>query len=179
MVNYGKNIYNRRVLGKGSNFPNPSVPITTFRAHYGEEFLYMKKSIKFSDPDVFLSLEEQAADGTLDYTAFPPEEYKYFSKLSQLGYKNRHKGWAAEICERKRVEIKEQYAAERERADKAFRESQRLMYERIRCGQAITAIYKADDIYGVLDCALTAIEALTGEAGFKARIDKKIFEMYK
>lgn len=139
----------------------------------------MKKSIKFSDPDVFLSLEEQAADGTLDYTDFPPEEYKYFSKLTQIGYMNRHRGWAAELCEEKQAEIKKRYAAEREKRDEAFYESQRLMYERIRCGQAITAIYKADDIYGVLDCALTAIEALTGEAGFKARIDKKIFEMYK
>lgn len=136
------------------------------------------EKIKFTDQDVFARLEDKAIDGQLDYSGFPPEEYKYFSKLAQLGYCNRHKGWSKEICEQKQSEIKMQYEIEKERADRAFVESRRLMYERIRCNKAITAIYKADDIYGIIECALTAIEALTGEAGFKGRIDAKINEMY-
>ena len=57
--------------------------------------------IDFSDDSVFLELEDRAIDGVLDYEDFPPEEYKYFSKLAKLGYLNRHKGWSAEICEEK------------------------------------------------------------------------------
>lgn len=50
------------------------------------------KKINFDDMQVFDQLENQAIDGVLDYDSFPPEEYKYFSRLAKLGYMNRHKG---------------------------------------------------------------------------------------
>ena len=42
-----------------------------------------KKIIHFSDPGLFAQLEDQAIDGVLDYSEFPLEEYRYFSKLSR------------------------------------------------------------------------------------------------
>lgn len=137
------------------------------------------KKIKFSNEDVFFSLEERAIDGQLDYSEFPPEEYKYFSKLARLGHLNRHKGWSAEICEQKQKEFREQYRREKERADKYINGMKRFNDLRIRHAEAVSAIYKADDIYGILDSALAALEAVMDEPGFKERIDKKINELYE
>ena len=39
------------------------------------------KKIDFTDMTVFEKLEDEAIDGVLNYDDFPPEEYKYFSKL--------------------------------------------------------------------------------------------------
>lgn len=135
--------------------------------------------IEFSDDNVFLALEEQAIDGRLDYSGFPPEEYKYFSKLARLGHLNRHKGWSAEICEQKQEEFREQYRREKERADKYINGMKRFNDLRIRHAEAVSAIYKANDLYGVLDSALSALEALLDEPGFKMRIDKKINSFYE
>lgn len=51
------------------------------------------KKYDFNNPQVFEQLEDKAIDGQLDYSAFPPPEYKYFSRLAKVGYNNRHKGW--------------------------------------------------------------------------------------
>ena len=60
----------------------------------------------FDTSGVFAQYEEQAIDGQLDYSEYPPEEYRYFSKLSRLGYNNRHMGWSKEICEQKQEEYR-------------------------------------------------------------------------
>ena len=133
--------------------------------------------IKFSDDNVFFALEEQAIDGQLDYSEFPPEEYKYFSKLARLGHLNRHKGWSAEVCEQKQKEFREQYHREKERADKYINGMRHFNDLRIRHAEAVSAIYKADDPQGVLDNALTALEALLDEPGFKHRIISKLEEI--
>lgn len=129
---------------------------------------------KFDDPDVFARLEDEAIDGELDYSSYPPEEYKYFSKLARLGLLNRHKGWSAEICEQKQKEFREQYHREKERADKYINGMKRFNDLRIRYAEAVSAIYKADNPQGILDNALTALEALLDEPGFKTRVEKKI-----
>lgn len=130
--------------------------------------------INFSDPSVFERLEDQAIDGALDYDEFPPAEYKYFSKLARLGYNNRHKGWSAEVCEHKQNELRTQYHAECELYKKHLNEMKRQNELRIKHSQAVTAIYKASDMDEILDCALTALEAITDEPGLKARIEKNI-----
>ena len=137
------------------------------------------EKIKFSNEDVFFSLEEKAIDGALDYSGFPPEEYKYFSKLARLGHLNRHKGWSAEICEQKQEEFREQYREEKARSEKYLREIKRITQNRIRCTEAVISMNKADDIYGILDGALTALELIKDEPGFKDRINRRIEEMYE
>ena len=134
------------------------------------------EKIKFSNENVFARLEDEAIDGRLDYSSFPPEEYKYFSKLARLGLLNRHKGWSAEVCEQKQKEFREQYHREKERADKYINGMKRFNDLRIRHAEAVSAIYKADDPQGILDNALTALEALLDEPGFKHRIISKLEE---
>lgn len=63
----------------------------------------------------FTRYEDMAIDGRLIYDEYPAEEYKYFSQLSRLGYKNRHEGWSKEICEDKQAEYKREYLHSKER----------------------------------------------------------------
>lgn len=137
------------------------------------------KTIRFNDPAVFERLEDKAIDGVLDYSDFPPVEYKYFSKLSKVGYNNRVKGWAVELCEQKQKELRADYAREKEEAQRVFDLLKQDNARRIKYNAEITMIYKADDIYGILDSALAALEAVMDEPGLKARIEKKLEKMYE
>lgn len=67
------------------------------------------KKYDFSNPQVFEQLEDKAIDGQLDYTDYPPAEYKYFSKLAKLGYNNRHKGWDMITCLKLQQELQSEY----------------------------------------------------------------------
>lgn len=69
--------------------------------------------IDFTDLSVFEKLEDEAIDGVLNYDDFPPEEYKYFSKLAKLGYCNRNKGWDIDICLKKQEEYRTDYSEEK------------------------------------------------------------------
>lgn len=62
----------------------------------------------FSNASVFAELEDKATDGTLNYDDFPPAEYEYFNKLTELGYNNRNKGWTPELC----LKIMDEYRTE-------------------------------------------------------------------
>lgn len=71
----------------------------------------MKMKINFNNPQVFEELEDKAIDGQLDYQDFPAIEYKYFSKLSKLGYNNRHNGWDVNICTSMQEQYRKDYVA--------------------------------------------------------------------
>lgn len=137
------------------------------------------KTIRFNDPAVFERLEDKAIDGILDYSDFPPAEYKYFSKLSKVGYNNRVKGWAVEICEQKQKELRADYTREKEEAQRVFNLLKQDNARRIKYNAEIAMIYKADDIYGILDSALAALEAVMDEPGLKMRIEKKLEKIYE
>lgn len=136
----------------------------------------MKKIIKFSDPDVFAQLEDQAIDGVLDYSDFPPEEYKYFSRLAKLGYMNRHKGWSAELCQAKQSELLDTYSEEKAKAKEHYALCRRLDDNRIQSEKYVTAMYKAKTKGEAFENALKAIELLIQEPGLVQRINKKMEE---
>lgn len=125
--------------------------------------------IDFKNEQVFHQLEEDAIAGSLLYDDFPPCEYKYFSKLSKLGFNNRHKGWSAEICLAKQEEFKKQYKSERENFERFFNMSCR-MQESIRKGEMlISEVCKAKTADEKLKLSLEALERLTGEDGLAER----------
>ena len=132
--------------------------------------------LDFNDKAVFARLEDEAIDGRLNYNGFPPEEYKYFSKLAKLGHMNRYKGWSVEICEKKQAEFKADYLKEKERSGFVLREMKRVNELRVKCGQAVSAVYKAkteSELYGNM---VTALEALLDEPGLENRIRSKLGE---
>ena len=132
------------------------------------------KKIDFTDKDVFEKLEDEAIDGVLDYDNFPPEEYKYFSRLSKLGYMNRHKGWSAEICQAKQEELRTQYSGEKAYANRFVAMFRQYNDNRIKGQELETAMYKAQSEADMLMYAVKLIEKLLGEGGFEERMTKKI-----
>lgn len=127
------------------------------------------RRLPFSDAEFFAECEEKAIDGTLSYNGFPAVEYKYFSKLSKLGYMNRHKGWSAEICEAKKKDLLTDYTRERDDRD-FFGKISRQMQENIRRGQELTWQINAEpDPLRKLDLALECIGCMTGDEGFARR----------
>ena len=120
----------------------------------------------FKNPDVFADLEDKAIDGLLDYDNFPPCEYKYFSRLSKLGYLNRIKGWSVEICEAKQKEYRLQYRCEREKQD-FFGSVAKKMQANIRAGEMkIIEVNKAQTRDEKLAAALEALGLITGNENF-------------
>lgn len=113
----------------------------------------------------FARYEDMAIDGRLIYDEYPAEEYKYFSQLSRLGYKNRHEGWSKEICEDKQAEYKREYLHSKERNGRFFRQAC-IMQENIRRGQTtVWKINKASDPAEKLEYALQALELILCDEG--------------
>lgn len=132
--------------------------------------------IDFNDIAVFNKLENDAIDGTLIYDDFPSEEYKYFSKLSKLGYMNRHKGWSKEICEAKQEEYKKLYYSEKENNCRFAELSRRIQKNILTSSELVRKIYFSKDKDEILLLALQVIEKLTNESGFSERIIKNMKE---
>lgn len=125
--------------------------------------------IPFDDPQFFAECEDKAIDGALDYDKYPPEEYKYFSRLAKLGYMNRHKGWSKEICEEKQRELRQDYDADRERRE-FFGNISRQMQENIRRGQELRWQINAEqEPFRKLSLALECIGCMTGDQEFARR----------
>ena len=137
------------------------------------------EKINFDDMQVFEQLEDQAIDGVLDYDSFPPEEYKYFSRLAKLGYLNRHKGWSKELCEEKQALLRSDYSEDKARINEAYAWFAELHNNRIKGDQLETAMYKAQSKEELLMCAIRLIEKLLGEDGFEERMTKKLKEFRK
>lgn len=127
------------------------------------------KRYNFNDENEFLKLERMAYDNVLDYTDFPPAEYKYFDKLSQLGSMYRNGQLPKGICK----EYKEAYLCDyRKDAEKAWKnqEAESKYQENIRMSDELRCkINSTDDHDTKLMYALRCIELLTGEEGFERR----------
>ena len=132
------------------------------------------KKIDFTDMTVFEKLEDEAIDGVLNYDDFPPEEYKYFSKLSKLGYNNRHKGWDVEICEAKQDEYRTQYSEEKAYSNRFVAMFRQYNDNNIKVQELETKMYKAESEDDMLCFAIKIIEKLLDENGFEERMTKKI-----
>lgn len=133
--------------------------------------------IDFSDMTVFENLEDKAIDGQLDYDDFPPEEYKYFSKLSKLGYLNRHNGWDIDICQAKQDEYRTKYSEEKAHSNRFVAMFRRINDGLLKVETLVTQMYKAQSEREMLDVAIQIIEKLTDENGFEERINKKLRSM--
>ena len=132
--------------------------------------------MNFDDAEQFERLEDMAIDGQIDYQDFPPEEYKYFSQLSRLGYLNRHKGWSAELCEQKQEEYRERYYCHCEQRDARgdfFREQQKML---IQGTDLLRQLNTACNETEALSIALRYIELIRGE---ESRLEKRVFEHIK
>lgn len=161
-----KRIYKERVLEKRHKL------VTT--RHRGG--ITIKIDFKRMSQEEFARYEDMAIDGRLIYDEYPAEEYKYFSQLSRLGYKNRHEGWSKEICEDKQAEYKREYLHSKERNGRFFRQAC-IMQENIRRGQTtVWKINKTQDREEKLTYALQALELILCDEGLAKHNDVTIPE---
>lgn len=128
--------------------------------------------MNFDDAAVFESLEDRATSGKLKYEDFPPEEYKYFSRLSRLGYLNHHKGMPAEKCIVEQERIKREYEIEKDKKKQVLRWFKAENAARVKYSAGLTALEKAKTEHEKLDAALTVLEAITGDKNMKRRLLK-------
>lgn len=102
------------------------------------------KKYDFNNPQVFEQLEDKAIDGQLDYSFFPPPEYKYFSRLAKVGYNNRHKGWDINICLEWQDKLRTEYKRDRNNADEYRMLSQRIMDNVKKSAENVKRIIEID-----------------------------------
>lgn len=134
---------------------------------------------KFNDKETFAGLEEKAIDGQLDYSAFPPAEYRYFSQLARLGYLNRHRGWTAQLCEIKQKEHRKAYDAAVAERDEWLNHRRDINRRLIRTTELSRRLNLARTRREALPLALKLIEALTEEPDLAKRIMHNLEEEYK
>lgn len=138
----------------------------------------MKKDFKFNTSDigdrVFCISEDQAIDGGLDYDSFAPEEYRYFSKLSKLGYMNRHKGWSKEICELKQEEYRREYIEAVHAREERTQHMKRLQNDLIRSQELSRQLELSRDPDEALTVALDMIGCLLNDPDLPRRIQKNL-----
>lgn len=137
------------------------------------------KKYDFNNPQVFERLEDKAIDGQLDYSNFPPPEYKYFSKLAKLGYNNRHKGWDINICLELQDKLRTEYKCDRDNADEFRLLSQTIMDNVMKSADFVREMYKATTNEQTVIAALQALECLTNENGLTKRIIEKLNKLEK
>ena len=136
------------------------------------------KKYDFSNPQVFEQLEDKAIDGQLDYTDFPPAEYKYFSKLAKVGYNNRHKGWDMITCLKLQQELQSEYRQYHDEGEEYLSLCTRIQENIKKSADLVRKMYKqAATKDEMLSFALQTIELLTNENGFVKRISEKVREM--
>lgn len=134
----------------------------------------MKINFSKLTAEKFAEYEEAAIDGRLIYDDYPAAEYKYFSQLSRLGYKNRHDGWSAELCKEFQREYRQAYTAERERQERFFKMACAVQENIRRSQMEVIALNKASTAEEKLRRALQALELILCEDGFAKRNLQKL-----
>ena len=130
----------------------------------------------FNNKKEFAALEDRAIDGQLDYSGFPPAEYKYFSLLARLGYLNRHKGWAVELCEIKQEEHRKEYYAHIAERDEWLNHAKLIQSRLIRTTELSRKLNFSRNKAEALDIALELIESLVEEPNLAERIRNNLKE---
>jgi hypothetical protein len=130
----------------------------------------------FNNAQTFADLEELAIDVQLDYSGFPPGEYKYFSLLTRLGYLNRHKGWTKETCELKQQEFRQDYQAYVRERDEWLNHARTVQRRIIRTTELSRKLNFSRSKTEALSIALELIENLVEEPNLAERINNNIKE---
>lgn len=117
----------------------------------------MKHKFNFNDKDDFHRLERLTYDGTLDYSGFPPPEYKYFSELRKVYHAFKFEGLSQEVAERQKKSLLIEYRKYLENFANAV-QTYRNYQDNIRVSEMLkTEIQKSHDTY---DIAVTAVQAV-------------------
>lgn len=126
----------------------------------------MKIKFNFKDKHDFRRAERLAYDGTLDYSDFPPPEYKYFSELRKIYYAFKFEGLSKENAELQKKALFIDYLRYLETFDNA-RRTYADWQDNIRQSQMLmTDIQKSHDLHEICRSAVMALGRLTNNEPF-------------
>ena len=122
--------------------------------------------IDFKNSDDFRRLERLTYDGTLDYSDFPPPEYKYFAELRKIYHAFKFDGLSQEIAERQKKSILIDYRKYLENFTNAVR-TYRNYQDNIKISEMLkTEIQKSGDLYDIASTAVKAVGLMTHDESF-------------
>lgn len=126
----------------------------------------MKNKFKFNDKEDFRRLERLTYDGTLDYSNFPPPEYKYFAELRKIYHAFKFEGLSQEVAERQKKSLLIEYRKYLENFTNAV-QTYRNYQDNIRVSEMLkTEIQKSHDLYDIASTAVKAVGLMTNDESF-------------
>lgn len=126
----------------------------------------MKIKIDFNNPEDFRRLERLTYDGSLDYSDFPPPEYKYFAELRKIYQAFKFEGLSQEEAERQKRALLIDYRKYLETFGNA-RRTYADWQDNIRVSEMLkTDIQKSHDIHDIAVTAVRAVGLMTHDESF-------------
>lgn len=126
----------------------------------------MKIKTDFNNPEDFRRLERLTYDGTLDYSDFPPPEYKYFSELRKIYHAFKFEGLSQEIAERQKKSLLIDYRRYLENFTHAVRTYGNYQDNIRQSEMLMTRIQKSHDIHEIAETAVRAVGLMTHDEVF-------------
>lgn len=126
----------------------------------------MKIKTDFKNPEDFCRLERLTYDGTLDYSDFPPPEYKYFSELRKIYHAFKFEGLSQEIAERQKKSLLIDYRRYLENFTQAVRTYGNYQDNIRQSEMLMTRIQKSHDIHEIAETAVRAVGLMTHDEVF-------------
>ncbi|MDE5772734.1 MAG: hypothetical protein K2I06_14130 [Ruminococcus sp.] len=126
----------------------------------------MKTKTDFNNPEDFRRLERLTYDGTLDYSDFPPPEYRYFSELRKIYQAFKFEGLSQEDAERQKKSLLIDYRKYLENFSNA-RKTYAEWQDNIKVSEMLkTDIQKSHDIHDIAVTAVKAVGLMTHDESF-------------
>lgn len=130
--------------------------------------IYIKRALpKFNDENVWEELKTLCYRGTLDYSYFPAEEYRYFDRLRKIYEAYKFEGLPKEEAMKKQREILKEYKQGMEKLSYSLKVHKEYQ-ENIKKSRELTnQIYEADTAGEKLKPALECIGMFIGDKSFR------------
>ncbi len=126
----------------------------------------MKNKFDFNNQEDFRRLERLTYDGTLDYSDFPPPEYRYFAELRKVYYAFKFEGLSQEDAQRQKKSLLIDYHKYLENFNYC-RSVWKKYQDNIRVSEMLkTEIQKSYDIHDIAVTAVQAVGLMTHDESF-------------
>ncbi|MDE6849443.1 MAG: hypothetical protein K2O29_11660 [Ruminococcus sp.] len=126
----------------------------------------MKNKFDFNNQEDFRRAERLTYDGTLDYSDFPPPEYRYFAELRKVYHAFKFEGLSQENAERQKKSLLIDYRKYLENFTNAV-QTYKSYQNNIKVSEMLkTDIQKSHDIHDIAVTAVQAIGLMTHDESF-------------
>ena len=126
----------------------------------------MKNKFDFNNPEDFRRTERLTYDGTLDYSDFPPPEYKYFSKLRKVYHAFKFEGLSQEEAELQKKALRIDYRKYLKNFKNCVGVWKKYQGNIKVSEMLMTEIQKSHDIQEIAEKAVRAVGLMTHDESF-------------